>query len=43
MLPTPAIRATRQPRQSRQRALSGLARAVDRYTLWAFNPPRGRR
>jgi len=40
MLPTPAIRATRP---SRHRSLSGLARALDRYTLWAFNPPRGRR
>ncbi len=43
MLPTPAIRATRQPRHRSLSGLGGLARAIDRYTLWAFNPPRGRR
>ena len=34
MLPTPAIRTHH---------LTGLVRALDRWTLWAFNPPAGRR
>lgn len=38
MLPVPAIRSSRT-----RRSLSDLARALDRYSLWAFNPPRGRR
>lgn len=41
MLPTPAVRAPRRPRS--RRSPGGFARSLDRYTLWAFNPPRGRR
>jgi hypothetical protein len=26
-----------------RRSLRDLVRAADRYTLWAFNPPAGRR
>lgn len=37
MLTTPAIRA---PRKS---TLRGWLKAVDNYTLWAFNAPAGRR
>ena len=37
MLPTPAIRA------ARQRSLTGWLKAIDRYTLWAFNPQPNRR
>lgn len=36
MLPTPAVRARRQ------RSFGDWLRAVDDYTRWAFNPPRGR-
>jgi hypothetical protein len=36
MLPLPAVRT------SRQRPLRDLVGRIDRYTLWAFNPPRGR-
>lgn len=41
MLPTPAIRR-RRPLQAR-RTRTDLVRALDRYALWAFNPPAGRR
>ena len=34
MIPTPMIR---------KHHVTGLARAANRWTLWAFNPPVGRR
>ena len=35
MLPVPPIRDS-------NRTLRSLMRRLDAYTLWAFNPPRGR-
>lgn len=37
MLPTPAIRAPRR------HPLTGWWKALDNYTLWAFNPTSSRR
>ena len=38
MLPVPAIRST----AGLTARLRGAVRRIDAYTLWAFNPPRGR-